>query len=451
MSSLLKNSIITFTSRILIFILWITISIILARSLGPELRGVYALMIFVFSVMLRLGSLGIETANTYFTGNKQYEIKDIVSNSFISCLLISSVLILLFYITSSFNGVHEYFNLKQIKLSYLWLVVLTLPFALLSSYLVNIFLGKEEIIIFNKINIFRYTFHLTTLLVFLLILKQGLFGAVISQVLTTVVITCFVIFLIQKVTKIRISFRPDLSMSTARYGLKAYFGNLAQFLNYRLDILLISAFLAPDAVGYYAIAVGIAEIIWIVPGAIATVLFPRVSSLHDTDANSLTPMIARHTYFVIFVFVLALFFLAKPLINIFFGTAFLPSQRPLLILLPGIIAVAGSKTLSADLAGRGKPQIATYAAFISLAVNIPLNLFLIPKWGISGAAFASSVAYISANLVVIFVFMNITRRSLFDILIIKMKDLREYKNLLFKLRESYGVRWGKEYKRNVVE
>jgi O-antigen/teichoic acid export membrane protein len=297
----------------------------------------------------------------------------------------------------------------------------------------------EEIIKYNKINVFRYTCHLMALVVFLLIIQQGLFGAVISHVLTAVVLTCFVIFLIQKITKIDISFRPDLSKNAARYGLKAYFGNLAQFLNYRLDILLISAFLAPDAVGYYSIAVGMAETIWILPGAIATVLFPRVSSLHDTDANSLTPKIARHTYFIIFVFVLLLFFFASPLIKILFGTAFLSSERPLLILLPGIIAVAGSKTLTADLSGRGKPQLGAYAAFVSLAINIPLNIYLIPKWGISGAAFASSMAYISANIMVIIAFAKISKNSWFDTLIIKKIDLIEYKNLLFKLRAQLGI------------
>jgi O-antigen/teichoic acid export membrane protein len=432
----------------LVFILWIAISIILARSLGPELRGVYALIIFIHTVLLKLGSLGIESANTYFTGSKQYEIKDIVSNSLICCLLISSGLILSFYIISNINTVQAYFNINQIEPFYLWLIVLTIPFSLLYLYLLHIVLGMEEIIKFNKINIFRYFFHFITLLLFLLILKQKLFGAVISHVLTTLILTLFIIFLIRKITKISISFKYELSKSTAKYGFKAYFGNLAQFLNYRLDFLLISAFLAPNAVGFYAIAVGMAETIWILPGAIATVLFPRVSSLNDTDANSLTPRIARHTYFIIFVFVLLLFFLAKPLINIFFGTAFLPSVRPLLLLLPGIIALAGSKTLTADLAGRGKPQIGAFAAFTSLAINVPLNLYLIPKWGISGAAFASSVAYISANLVIIFAFRHITRISLFDILIIKMKDLREYKFLLFKLREYYGVRWEKEYKKS---
>jgi O-antigen/teichoic acid export membrane protein len=383
--------------------------------------------------MLRLGSLGIETANTYFIGSKQYEIKEIVSNSFINCLLISSVLILLFYIISNINSVQEYFNSNQITPSYLWLVVLTIPFSLLSLYLLSIFLGIEDVIKYNKMNLFRYGCHFSTLLVILLILQQGLLGAVFSHVLTTVVLTFLVIFSIRKITEIRFFFRGDLFKNAAGYGLKAYLGNLAQFLNYRLDILLISAFLAPSAVGYYSIAVGMAETIWILPGAIATVLLPRVSSLRDTDANSLTPKIARHTYFIIFVFVLLFFFFSKPLITMFFGSAFLPSQRPLLILLPGIIAVAGSKTLVADLAGRGKPQFAAYASFTSLALNIPLNLYLIPKWGISGAAFASSTAYIAANLVVITAFVKTSKKAWFDILIIKKIDLRDYKYFLLNL------------------
>jgi O-antigen/teichoic acid export membrane protein len=418
----------------LVFILWIAISIILARSLGPELRGVYALIIFIHTVLLKLGSLGIESANTYFTGSQQYKIKDIVSNSLINCILISAGLILSFYIISNINTVQTYFNLNQIKPFYLWLVVLSIPFSLLYLYLLHIVLGMEEIIKYNKINIFKYFFHFITLLLFLLILKQKLFGAVISHVLTTLVLTLFIIFIIRKITKISISFKYELSKSAAKYGFKAYFGNLAQFLNYRLDFLLISAFLAPNAVGFYAIAVGMAETLWILPGAIATVLFPRVSSLNDTDANHLTPRITRHTYFIIFIFVLILFFMAKLIIKIFFGAEFLPSVRPLLLLLPGVIALAGSKTLTADLAGRGKPQIGTFAAFISLAINVPLNLYLIPKWGISGAAFASSVSYIFANLMVIFAFVNISNQSWFDILFIKKIDLGDYKNVLFNLK-----------------
>jgi Na+-driven multidrug efflux pump len=98
------------------------------------------------------------------------------------------------------------------------------------------------------------------------------------------------------------------------------------------------------------------------------------------------------------------------------------------------VALGGAKTLTADLAGRGKPQFGTYASFISFAINIPLNIYLIPKWGISGAAFASSVAYIIATVIVIIAFINISGKSLFDIVLIKKQDFQDYKNFFRKLK-----------------
>lgn len=434
MNSISKNSAITFSTQVLIFGLGLVVSIILARALGPTGKGIYALIILIPAAMLKLGSLGIEAANVYFTGSKQYQIKDIVSNSLLSSILLSSILILLFFGTSRLSIFQKFIISNQIKPFYLWLVVLTIPFSLFSVFVKNIFLGKEKIVTFNKINIFQATFSLIAITTFLLILKLGVFGAVISYVLTTAALTLFVVYLIKKITRIKFSFNKNLFNGSFKYGLKAYFGNLAQFLNYRLDMFLVAAFLDPAAVGYYSISVGIAEKLWMLPGAIATVLFPRISSLKDVQANNLTPRIARHTFLIIFIISLFLAILAKPLIEILFGSAFLPSVTPLLILLPGIIALGGAKTLTADLAGRGKPQFGTYAAFVSLVVNILLNLWLIPKWGISGAAFASSVAYIIATLMVIIAFAKISRKSYPEILLIKKQDFEDYKEFLLKIR-----------------
>jgi len=433
-TSISRNSAITFLSQIFIFALGLTTSIILARALGPTARGIYALIFLIPAVMLKLGSLGIEAANVYFTGSKQYEIKDIVSNSFFSSISLGLALILLFSGISHFNIFQDFLNSNQINPFYLWLAVLTIPFSLLCGFLRNIFLGKEKIITFNKINIFQSILQLIAIIVFLLILRQGVFGAVFSYVLAISGGTLFAILLIRKITKINLSFNRRLFEDSAKYGLKAYFGNLAQFLNYRLDMFLVAAFLAPAAVGYYSIAVVIAERLWMLPGAISVVLFPRVSSLKDAEANSLTPRVARHTFFITFVLALILVFLAKLLIKILFGSVFLPSVTPLLILLPGIIALGGAKTLTADLSGRGKPQFGTYAAFASLAVNVPLNLYLIPEWGISGAAFASSVAYIVATLIVIIAFIKISKKSWFDVLLIKKEDFRDYRDFLLKFR-----------------
>lgn len=434
-NSISKNIAITFSSQILIFALGFIASIILARVLGPAGKGIYALIILIPAVMLQLGSLGIEAANVYFTGSKQYEIKDIISNSLISAILLGLILTLLFCGVSYLNIFQNFLNSNQIDPILLWLVVLTVPFSLMFGFLNSIILGKEEIVKYNKINIFHNILRLIAIIILLVILKQGIFGAVISHVLAVMGGTLFVILLIRKIGKITLCYNRRLFKDSTVYGLKAYFGNIIQFFNYRLDMFLVAIFLNPAAVGFYSIAVGVAETFWMLPGAIAAVLFPRISSLNSVAANNLTPGIARHTFFIIFVFSLILALLAKPLIKILFGSAFLPSVMPLLILLPGIVALGGAKTLTADLAGRGKPQFGTYASFVSLAVNIPLNLYLIPRWGISGAAFSSSVAYILSTLMVIIAFIKISQKSWIDILLIKRQDFHDYKTFFRRTRE----------------
>ncbi len=97
MNSISKNSAITFSSQILIFVLGLATSIILARALRPKGKGMYTLLILIPTVMLKLGSLGIEAANVYFTGSKKYKIEDIVSNSLLSSILLGSILFLLFF------------------------------------------------------------------------------------------------------------------------------------------------------------------------------------------------------------------------------------------------------------------------------------------------------------------------------------------------------------------
>ncbi len=438
MSSLSKNIGITFSSRLLIFALGIGASIILARLLGPTGKGIYALIILIPAVMVKFGTLGIEASNVYFTGSKKYEIKDIGSNSLVAGISLGLVLILIFWGVLHLSSFQNFISSNKINPFYLWIVVLTIPLSLVSGFLNNIILGKEEMVKYNQVNILNSAIRLVTVIFFLLVLRQGILGATLSYVFTTMIVTLFVMLLIRKMTKICFSLNPKLLRESTAYGGKAYFGSAAQFLNYRLDMFLVAFFLTPAAVGYYSITVAIAEGLWMLPGVTATVLFPRISSLQDSEANMLTPRVSRHTFFLIFISSLVLIPLAKPLIKLLFGSAFLPSVTPLLILLPGIIALGGAKTISADLAGRGKPEICTLAAFISLAINIPLNLLLIPRWGISGAAFASSVAYILSTLIVLIAFVKISNNSWSEALFIKKKDFQDYKKIL-KTYKSFEI------------
>ena len=433
MKKISENSAITFSAQLFIFGLGFITSIILARALGPEGRGIYSLIILIPAILVKFGSSGIEAANVYFAGSRRYEIGAIVSNALICALSLGFLLILLFWSISYSEILHNFLNANHMNIFLVWLAVLTVPPSLLLGFLNNILLGKEQIPKYNMVNMSRVVLNLIAIIILLLILRQGLPGAIFSHVFTVLGVTSFVILFVRKITKIKLAYNRSLLKDSFKYGLKVHFGNLAQFLNYRVDIFLIAFYLGPVAVGYYSIAVGMVERLWMLPAATATVMFPRISSLNSVEANHLTPRIARHSFLMVFILSLVLALLAKPLIKILFGSAFLPSVLPLLLLLPGVVALGGAKTLSADLAGRGQPQFGTYASFASLAVNVPLNLYLIPKWGISGAAFASSVGYILATLVVIGTFMKISKNSLRDILLIKKRDSDDYRSLLNKV------------------
>jgi len=423
MSSILKNSSITFTSNVFTFVLGLGASIIISRVLGPTNKGIYVLIALMPAFLLKLGTLGMEVSNVYFSGNRKYTISSIGSNSLFSGFSLGLVLILVFWTISKTEMYQNFVRSNNLNAAYIWLLMLMVPFSLISMFLNSILVGREKVIQFNGLCLLGIVLQVTFLIIFLILLGLGVFGVILVLVVTCLINVALMVVFVNKIEKLKLSFNSRLLADSLKYGAKAYFGNLAQFLNYRLDIFLVAYFLTTADVGYYALAVGIAERLWMLPNSIATILFPRVSSIKIKDANNLTPKVSRHTLSILSITALGLLFLSRPVINSLYGSAYLPSVKPFMLLLPGIVALGVGKILSADLAGRGRPEFGMLGAFVSLSVNIPLNIWLIPKWGIAGAAFASTVAYSLATLIALIVFLKISGNSLLDTLIIKKQDI----------------------------
>ncbi|MCK4352701.1 flippase [candidate division WOR-3 bacterium] len=428
----IKKSSQAFSSRVISFILGFGISIIIARALGPSGKGAFAFIMLIPALLTMLGNLGIGAANTYFTANRKYPGENIVSNTFFSAIVIGGLLILAFYLGSHIPVFKEFIASKHVPLSLLWLAISIIPFSLLYSYSISILVGREKIATFSIINIINPALYLLFIVFFVTIFKKSVSGAVTAYVLNIILIALITFFLIQKIGKLKLNIDTKLLRESTSYGFKAWVGNLAQFLNYRLDMFLVAYFLNFTVLGYYSLAVGIVEQLWLVPASIATVLFPRVSYIGGTKASRLTPKVTRTSLFIILVISFMLAIIAKPLIKFIYGKAFLPSVLPFLILLPGVIILSIDKVLSSDLAGRGKPEIGAMASLVSLLVNIPLNLLLIPRWGISGAAFASTIAYATSTIFMLAVFLKISGNSCKDTLLIKISDFRICFDLLSK-------------------
>lgn len=432
--SFIRKTASIFSTQVILFFLHMAMSILVARILGPEGKGIYALIFLAPILLSKLGNIGLGVANIYFIGKKEDKIEHIVSNSLVLSIILGILFIGIF--TALFPRLHQLF-FREIKPYYLFIAILILPISLFDGYSISILLAKDKIRERNLVIIIPAISNLVFFIALVLFTKEYLIAAIFAQILSKVATTICAILWIRKFTKIRFRFHTALARKYINFGIKGYLANIMAFLNYRLDMFLVAYFLTPIDVGYYSLAVGLAELLWYIPNSVSTILYPRVSSSDKKKASEFTPIVSRHTLFVVSLCALGLFIFSRLIIKVVYGAAYLPSVKPLLILLPGIVVLSLSKVFSSYITGRGRPIISTYTSFIVVTSNILLNLVLIPKWGIAGAALASTFSYSLAASIKLIVFLKMSKNSLLDTLVIKKQDIETY--ILPRLRKLRGV------------
>jgi O-antigen/teichoic acid export membrane protein len=119
----------------------------------------------------------------------------------------------------------------------------------------------------------------------------------------------------------------------------------------------------------------------------------------------------------------ALTIVGYPLIQLLFGPKFSGAFVPMIFLMPGVVALSIANVLASDLAGRGRPEYASYAAGLTLVLTIGLDVLLIPRFGASGAALASTAAYSAAAGFLLVIFARRFRVSISELVIARRRDL----------------------------
>ncbi|HLX34650.1 MAG TPA: polysaccharide biosynthesis C-terminal domain-containing protein [Candidatus Limnocylindrales bacterium] len=178
------------------------------------------------------------------------------------------------------------------------------------------------------------------------------------------------------------------------FAIPAHLGNLVQFLNYRLDLFLVSAFAGIAAVGIYALAVSFAQIVWLAPGALALTVLPRVAS--ETEAGQSAtdlPRLARVSLAISVVIAVGIGLAAPPFMQFVFGSAFAPSGAQLLWLLPGVAVFGQANVLAAYIGGIGRQRLNLYVSLAALVATLAFDFALIPSLAGLGAAIASTLSY----------------------------------------------------------
>ena len=202
---------------------------------------------------------------------------------------------------------------------------------------------------------------------------------------------------------------PALAGRVLRFGLRSQVGGVVGLLNLRFDFLVLGAMAGPAAVGTYAVASKYAELLRLPALAVTWVTYPRVARM---GAATFGPRARRLMAPVLAGGLLgatALALLAFPLFPWVYGEQFRAAIWPAVIIVSGLVAEPAAGVGSAFLLGSGRPGLNSLLLGAGLAVTLLLDVVLIPAHGAVGAAWASAVAYLLTDVLLVLVMWRLTR------------------------------------------
>lgn len=402
--------------------------VILARALGPDGRGVYSLFLLSVSFAQAVLSLGIGVSAVYYIGKRAFPLRDIVSNGQLIVLASAAasgalVLVAAPTVGGRLLGAGAPF----------WAFAFAVPLFVEFNLLTSVLQGRER---FLQMNLVVLAQPLLLLALLVAGLGAGGFGtpaAVLfwaASVLAASALGLWFVGLEHVNLATSVGPRWPVLREQIVFGAKGQLGNLMQLLNYRLDQFLVALFVSEAGVGLYAVGVSMSEAVWFVANSVAVVLLPRLTAAGAGEAAELTPVACRNTLLVSALAAAGLGAVSGWLVPLLFGADFSGSVRPLLWLLPGTVALAGSKVLASYVFSRGRPLVNSGITIASLVVTVAADLALIPPFGVSGAAVASSLAYASHLVLSAVAYRTISGRSALAALLPARADIGLYRAVL---------------------
>ena len=196
------------------------------------------------------------------------------------------------------------------------------------------------------------------------------------------------------------------------FSMLAFFTNLIQFFNYKMDIWFIHYFNQEKGqLGIYALGVLLTQMLWLLPNAVQTVVYAEYSQ--QTDQAFIWQRCRKASQWLFLYAViggLVLYFVAPYILAWFYGNEFVETLPILRILLWGIAPFSVTMTISAYFSGTHRVRVCLIASVIGFLVCLLADLWLIPSKGIIGAAYASVFSYLASTVYFVIEFIRDKKR-----------------------------------------
>jgi O-antigen/teichoic acid export membrane protein len=413
---LARSSLIVFIGIIFSKIATYVYRIIVARNFGTEIYGLFSLALMVSGFFAAIFSLGLQGGLlryiSFYRGKDEKEkIRYLLKFSLILTIPVSIAAGAILFFFSEFISLNFFHN-PDLIIFLKWFAIF-LPILLLGGIFHTVIRAYEKIGWFSFIgNILLTLVQLSSLLLLIFLgLKQN---AVIFSYNLGFLAVFLVSFLICKSqlqeifekSRLEKANKRKLTQELLSYSWPIIFFGLVINVFSWIDSFTIGYYKTVSDVGIYNVALPLAFLLLTIPGLFLLLFLPLITKEYSRKNFSLISQLSKQIGKWIFILNLPLLILMilfpGAIINLLFRSEYIAAENSLRLLSIGIffysLSIVSENLLS--MAGKSKTVLASLA--LASLTNIILNIILVPKWGIDGAAFSTMISYIFWGILIFF-------------------------------------------------
>ena len=390
--------------------------VIIARDFGPETYGLFSLAIMILTWVVSLFSFGLYDGTlrfvSFYRGKKKTNnVKYIFKFSFVVLFFSSIISAILLYFLSDFISINIFHN--TLLIPFLKILSLSLPFFSLAYLFLAFLQAYEKIKIHSFISDILFNFiNLMSLIVLIFV------GIKTNSIIFSYFIGLVVIFLIsflfcrKKIPeifarlKLKTNSRKKVRKEVFSYSLPLIFLGIINGLLPNVDSFIIGYFKGASDVGIYNAAILISGFIFFVPSLFMRLFFPLITrefSRKNLDViKELSKQVQKWIFIVNLPFFVLMMIFPGAFINLLFGAPYMAAETPLKFLAIASFLNSLSVIFYNLICMMGKSKLILIDMIIYSISALTLNLIFVPKYGISGAAFAIMITTILIDLIFFF-------------------------------------------------
>jgi O-antigen/teichoic acid export membrane protein len=362
---------------------------LVARVLGPAVRGEYAAITSWLGILLLMGSMGQPVALCFYISRDPLRAPDYVGTSRAMMITAGAAALAVGLVIAPFlahgSPAEELGYRIAFGTATVSLVGLSYTFSLQARSVHRL----------NLVQISQPLLSLAAIVVAWRLGRLTLDSAIVIMVAATFLQMCWAYYNCRRTGLVPGHVRTELIRPLAAYGTSQIAAQTPAALNLYLDQLVLSLTVPPADLGRYAIAVSLTLLPVPLVTAIGVVAFPRLAAQRGTvqDARRLQRAAVTGSIGLAAALLLPLAAVAYWLVPFIFGAAYRGAVPLLWILAPGAAFLACGQVVGDMLRGAGQISVVAWAEGLAAVCTVVLLLALLPLVGVYGAAIASTFSY----------------------------------------------------------